>query len=79
MEQPKMSATTEVRPNSFDQYIGQSRVVSNLKAAVAGARRRGDALDHVLLSGPAGVGKTTLAGCIAAAIGIPITFVNGTT
>jgi Holliday junction DNA helicase RuvB len=50
-----------LRPRSFDEYIGQRRVVDNLKVFVEAARRRGEALDHVLFCGPPGLGKTTLA------------------
>ena len=55
-----------LRPKSFDEYVGQSKVVDNLKVFVAAAQRRGEALDHVLFSGPPGIGKTTLAHLIAA-------------
>ncbi|MBQ9063614.1 MAG: Holliday junction branch migration DNA helicase RuvB [Eubacterium sp.] len=54
-----------LRPQSFDQYIGQSKAKENLKIYIEAARRRGDVLDHVLFYGPPGLGKTTLAGIIA--------------
>ncbi len=54
-----------LRPRTFDEFIGQKSVVSNLKVFVEAARRRGEVLDHVLLHGPAGLGKTTLALIIA--------------
>ncbi len=54
-----------LRPRSFDEYVGQRKVVDNLKVFVAAARARGEALDHVLFSGPPGIGKTTLAHLIA--------------
>ena len=61
-----------LRPRSFDEYVGQSKVVDNLKVFVAAAQRRGEALDHVLFSGPPGIGKTTLAHLIAHALGVPL-------
>jgi Holliday junction DNA helicase RuvB len=54
-----------LRPLSFDDFTGQHKIVENLKVFVEAARRRGDALDHVLLHGPPGLGKTTLSHIIA--------------
>src|SRR5436189_6321823 len=54
-----------VRPKRLDEYIGQKRVKENIQIAVAAARSRGEALDHVLLYGPPGLGKPTLAQIIA--------------
>lgn len=56
---------TDLRPRTFDEYPGQERVVENLKIYTQAARLRGKMLDHVLLHGPPGLGKTTLAGIIA--------------
>ncbi|MCL2352693.1 MAG: Holliday junction branch migration DNA helicase RuvB [Firmicutes bacterium] len=56
----------KLRPSSFDQYIGQEKVKSNMKVFIEAAKRRGEALDHVLLYGQPGLGKTTLSGIIAA-------------
>lgn len=58
-----------LRPRSFEDYVGQERVVENLRIAIDAAKRRGEPLEHVLFYGPPGLGKTTLAGLIARAVG----------
>ncbi len=61
-----------LRPRSLDDYIGQDRVRDNLEVSIAAARGRGEALDHVLLYGPPGLGKTTLAYVIGNEMGVPV-------
>jgi len=61
-----------LRPRSLDDYIGQDRVRDNLQVSIAAARGRGEALDHVLLYGPPGLGKTTLAYVIGHEMGVPV-------
>jgi holliday junction DNA helicase RuvB len=55
----------QLRPRSFEEYVGQEQAVASLRVSVEAARQRGECVDHVLLYGPPGLGKTTLAGVIA--------------
>jgi Holliday junction DNA helicase RuvB len=66
-----------LRPRRLDDYIGQNRVRENLQVSIAAARQRGEALDHILLWGPPGLGKTTLAYVIAHEMGAPIRTTSG--
>jgi len=61
-----------LRPKSFEEYVGQDRLKSNLKLAIDAAKKRGEPIDHVLLYGPPGLGKTTMASVIANEMGTHI-------
>jgi holliday junction DNA helicase RuvB len=66
-----------LRPQTFGEFVGQQAVIENLKVYVQAARNRGDVLDHILISGPPGLGKTTLAGIIANELGTELRHTTG--
>jgi Holliday junction DNA helicase RuvB len=67
----------KLRPHDFANYIGQDRLKQNLKLAIAAAKKRGEPMDHVLLYGPPGLGKTTMASVIANEMGAQIRITSG--
>lgn len=66
-----------LRPRTLDEYIGQEKLKDNLRVFIAAARERGESLDHVLLYGPPGLGKTTLSAIIAAELGVNLRATSG--
>lgn len=76
-EEPTTDFDVSLRPPDFDEFCGQAKVKERLMLMIEAARQRGDALDHVLLSGPPGLGKTTLAHILCRAFGSEIHCTSG--
>ena len=68
---------TSLRPQSLDEFTGQKQARENLKVFIEAAKRRGEALDHVLFVGPPGLGKTTLAQIMAKELGVNFRSTSG--
>jgi Holliday junction DNA helicase RuvB len=77
LNKPDKELDLSLRPSKFRDFIGQKKVRERLELAVAAAKSRSDVLDHVLLSGPPGLGKTTLAYILAEALGVNIRVTSG--
>lgn len=77
MQTAEDDSETSLRPKRMDEYVGQKKVKENLAIFIEAARMRGEPLDHVLLYGPPGLGKTTLANIIAAEMGVNIRITSG--
>src|SRR5213593_4820122 len=77
LNKPDVALELTLRPSLFSDFTGQAKVKERLEIAVAAAQQRGEALDHILLSGPPGLGKTTLAYIIAKAMGTNLKSTSG--
>lgn len=77
MERETEDFDRSLRPRSLDEYVGQEEVVRNLRVYLQAAREREEAVDHVLLSGPPGLGKTTLANLVAKEMGTELVATSG--
>jgi Holliday junction DNA helicase RuvB len=75
--QEDIALDISLRPRRLAEYVGQEKIKDNLRIAIAAAQQRGEPLDHVLLYGPPGLGKTTLAYIIAAEMGVSIRITSG--
>ncbi len=77
VDETEVAVERSLRPRSLDEYLGQREVKAGLSVLLTAARQRGEAADHVLLHGPPGLGKTTLATIIARELGVTIRYTSG--